>query len=160
MITKIYGIRGTVEASYLFRSGKASLRANFKDGILDPGRERPATLVTSNPVAQLIIEHQPLFANGDIFIVSTSVSEAKLTAGSNEAKKKTSSSAPVSDREAANSVTVEENGVKTFDKVKSVGQAVNVLMNLGATADKLTTPTDVITTAADMNVSFPNLKLK
>lgn len=159
MTTKVYGIDGVVEASHLFTSGKVKLRAQFKDGIVDPGRERPATLTTRDPVIQLIIEHQPMFKNGNIRIVSSTVEETMdvASAATKGKKKKVESS---TDREAANSVSINEDGSKVYDKVTNIGQAVNVLMDLGATADQLTSPTDALAAAAKLNVTFPNLKLK
>ena len=157
MTTKVYGIDGVVEASYLFVSGKTKLRAQFKDGIVDAGRERPATLITRDSLVQLIIEHQPLFVNGNIRIVSQTVEQLTETEPAKGKKKKVDKS---TDREAVNSVTVEEDGTKVYDRVTNIGQVVNVLMDLGATADQLTSPTDALTTAAKMNVTFPNLKLK
>lgn len=160
MTTKVYGIDGIVEASYLFTSGKAKLRAEFKDGIVDEGRQRPATLTTKNPLVQIIIEHQPLFKNGNIRIVSAVVentADVSAPAGKGKGKKKVETS---TDREAANSVTVAEDGSKVYDMVTNIGQAVNVLMDLGATADQLTSPTDALAVAAKLNVTFPNLKLK
>ena len=159
MTTKVYGIDGIVEASYLFTSGKAKLRAEFKDGIVDEGRQRPATLTTKNPLVQIIIEHQPLFKNGNIRIVSSVVENTADTAPATKGKgkKKVETS---TDREAANSVSVAEDGSKVYDMVTNIGQAVNVLMDLGATADQLTSPTDALAVAAKLNVTFPNLKLK
>jgi len=157
MLTKVYGIDGVVEASYLFVSGKTKLRAQFKDGIVDAGRERPATLITRDPVVQLIIEHQPLFVNGNIRIVSTTVEQLSDTEPEKKSRKKVEKS---TDREAVNSVSIEDDGTKVYDKVTNIGQAVNVLMDLGAKADQLTSPTDALATAAKLNVTFPNLKLK
>ena len=160
MTTKVYGIDGIVEASYLFTSGKAKLRAEFKDGIVDEGRQRPATLTTKNPLVQIIIEHQPLFKNGNIRIVSAVVentADVSAPAGKGKGKKKVETS---TDREAVNSVSVAEDGSKVYDMVTNIGQAVNVLMDLGATADQLTSPTDALAVAAKLNVTFPNLKLK
>lgn len=157
MMTKVYGIDGVVEASYLFVSGKTKLRAQFKDGIVDAGRARPATLTTRNPVVQLIVEHQPLFKNGNIRIVSQTVEPMTETPAEKKGKKKVETS---TDREAVNSVTIEDDGTKVYDRVTNIGQAVNVLMDLGAKADQLTSPTDALATAAKLNVTFPNLKLK
>ncbi len=157
MVTKVYGIDGVVEASYLFVSGKTKLRAQFKDGIVDTGRERPATLTTRDSVVQLIIEHQPLFKNGNIRIVSSTIGQLSDSEPEKKSRKKVDKS---TDREAVNSVSINDDGTKVYDKVTNIGQAVNVLMDLGAKADQLTSPTDALATAAKLNVAFPNLKLK
>lgn len=158
MTTKVYGIDGVVEASYLFVAGKAKIRANFKDGVVDEARKRPATLTTKDPRVQIVIEHQPLFKNGNIRLVSSTIEQVVETA--EEKKNKKAKVETSTDREAANSITIKEDGTKVYDKVTNIGQAVNVLMDLGVTADKLTSPTDALTAAAKMNVTFPNLKLK
>ena len=158
MVTKVYGIDGVVEASYIFVAGKAKLRAQFKDGIVDAGRERPATLITRDPVVQLIIEHQPLFKNGNIRIVSMSVEQITETPEEKKGRKKRITES--TDREAVHSVSVNEDGSKVYDRVTNIGQAVNVLMELGATADQLTSHTDALATAGKMGVTFPNLSLK
>ena len=158
MTTKVYGIDNVVEASYLFTAGKARIRANFRDGVVDEARKRPATLTTQNPIVQIVIEHQPLFKNGNIRLISSTVEQTVETPEEKKAKKAKVETS--TDREASNSVSIKDDGTKVYDKVTNIGQAVNVLLDLGVTADKLTTPTDALTAASKLNVTFPNLKLK
>lgn len=148
-MTKTYGINKVVEASYIFPAMKGRLRANFSGGVLDPKRKRPATLTTKNPVVMLIIEHSDMFRSGKIFIVAQSDDpKPAKPAPKKETKKKSKPD------------KVAEDGRKVYEDVTSIGDAVSVLMALGANAAELQDKDTLLETASQLNVSFPNLKLK
>lgn len=149
-MTKTYALRGdTVDATYIFQTGKAKIRAHFQGGVPDERRRRPATLTTTNQIAMVVIEQSPKFKSGEIYILSQVADERdrdiKKAPKLKEAKK------------AAKPKEVEE---RVYPDATSLGQAVNILTDLGAGAENLMTPTDVLDTAAKMKVSFPNLSLK
>lgn len=149
-MTKTYGIDNVVEASYLFPAMKGHLRANFSGGVLDERRKRPATLTTQNPVAMLVLERTEMFKEGRIYIVAQT-DEPKIekpAAAKKEPKKK-----PKADK-------VTDDGRKVYENVTSVGDAVSVLLDLGAKAASLQDTDTMLETASQLNVSFPNLKLK
>lgn len=162
MVTKTYGIDGVVEFSFLFRAGKGTLRAEFSGGVLDPKRKRPAVLTTSNMVAQLIIENSTPFKFGQIYLINTSVIADKISAKeAKELKVKYGKAPKATDKTAVTSVKInEETGMKIYDKVTTIGEAVNVLVELGATAESLKDVESVLITAGELSVNFPNLSLK
>lgn len=151
-MTKTYGINGIVEASYLFPAMKGHLRANFSGGVLDERRMRPATLTTKNPVAMLIIEHTEMFKSGRIFIVAQSEEPTTPKEVEAAAKKVTKK------KTKADKVT--DDGRKVYEDVTSIGDAVTVLLELGAKAAALQDKETLMETASQLNVSFPNLKIK
>ena len=149
MKTKTYALRGdTVDATYIFRTGKAKVRAHFQGGVPDERRRRPATLTTSDQVAMLVIEASPMFASGAIYVLADSSDEGERERSEKAAKAAKKAAKPKKDEE------------RSYPDATSLGQAVNILTDLGASAEGLLTPADVLTTAAQMKVSFPNLSLK
>lgn len=152
-MTKTYAINGIVEASYLFKAGQGSVRAEFTGGVIDERRFRPATMTTKNNIAMLVIENSDMFKNGTIFIAAQS-EDAKPMAISETAKKdKAKKDKPKADK-------VKEDGRKVFEAVNSLGDAVNILLDLGVKAASLQDTASVLQVAGEMNISFPNLKLK
>lgn len=149
-MTKTYGINNVVEASYLFPAMKGHLRANFTGGVIDERRGRPATLTTKNQVAMFIIENSEMYRSGKIFIVAQvdDPIPEKPVAAKKETKKKSKPD------------KVAEDGRKIYEDVESIGDAVSVLMALGANAAELQDKATLLETANQLNVSFPNLKLK
>lgn len=152
MTTKTYALRGdTVDATYIFKAGKTKVRAHFQGGVPDERRRRPATLTTSNQVAMVVIEQTPMFKSGAIYILSQNIDE-----GERDRMKPAAAPAPAKETKKS-SKKVEE---KSYPDATSLGQAVNILTDLGANAEDLLTPAAVLETAAQMKVSFPNLSLK
>ena len=149
MKTKTYALRGdTVDATYIFRTGKAKVRAHFQGGVPDERRRRPATLTTTNQIAMVVIEASQMFKSGAIYVLSESVDE-----GEKEKMEKVA-------KTAKKTAKPKEEEKKVYPDATSLGQAVNILTDLGASAENLMTPVDVLNTAAQMKVSFPNLSLK
>lgn len=153
-MTKTYGINGIVEASFLFPAGQGHLRAEFNGGILDEKRTRPATMTTTNQVAMLIIENSDMYRLGQIFIVAKSEDAPSMAAPVETEEKK----AEKAKRTKADAI--KEDGRKVYESVTTLGDAVNILMDLGAKAAGVADAATALETAAAMNVSFPNLKLK
>ena len=149
MKTKTYALRGdTVDATYIFQTGKAKVRAHFQGGVPDERRRRPATLTTTNQIAMVVIEASPMFKSGAIYVLSESIDEGEKEKMEKVAKAAKKAAKPKEDKE------------KVYPDATSLGQAVNILTDLGASAENLMTPADVLNTAAQMKVSFPNLSLK
>ena len=130
------------------KTGKAKVRAHFQGGVPDERRRRPATLTTSDQVAMLVIEASPMFASGAIYVLADSSDEGERERSEKAAKAAKKAAKPKKDEE------------RSYPDATSLGQAVNILTDLGASAEGLLTPADVLTTAAQMKVSFPNLSLK
>ena len=149
MKTKTYALRGdTVDATYIFKLGKAKVRAHFQGGVPDERRRRPATLTTADQVAMLVIEDSPLFKSGQIYILSQTIDEGEKEKAAEKSQKKPQKVAKPKDEE------------KSYPDATSLGQAVNILTDLGASAEELLSVADVLEAAAKMKVSFPNLSLK
>lgn len=149
MKTKTYALRGdTVDATYIFRTGKAKVRAHFQGGVPDERRRRPATLTTTNQIAMVVIEASQMFKSGAIYVLSESVDEGEKEKMEKVAKTAKKAAKPTEEKK------------KVYPDATSLGQAVNILTDLGASAENLMTPADVLNTAAQMKVSFPNLSLK
>ena len=184
VLTKTYGIKNTVETSLLFKAGNSTVRANFSGGVLDPKRNRPATLTTSNQIAQTVIENSGMFLSGRIFLVSSSGAPAKrevkredtqfnktesvhlaeepkiepLKKQPNRFKTKAEKAAEEAAKAAAEAASDADGN--TYPDVKTIGDAVNVLLDLGVKAGELKTEMDVLGAAKDKGVIFPNLSLK
>lgn len=153
-MTKTYAINGIVEASYLFKAGQGSVRAEFTGGVIDERRFRPATMTTKNNIAMLVIENSDMFKNGTIFIAAQSEDAKPMAIAENAQKDKTEKKKnPKADK-------VKDDGRKVFESVNSLGDAVNVLLDLGVKAAALQDMASILQVAGEMNISFPNLKLK
>lgn len=157
-MTKIYGIPGVLSVSELFyfNNGRGSLRVNFEGGIPDDKNNLPATYTTDNEFVQKVIEDSPRFgltvfrynAKGKIIDVAELNREIEATknamkAGKAAAPKKSS---PIN--------------AKVYEEVETLGQATEVLMELGCPPAELNGPDAVLTAMAVYRASFPNLKLK
>lgn len=151
MITKTYALRADIiDATYIFKAGKAKVRAHFQGGVLDERRRRPATLTTQDQIAMVIIEGTPEFKGGLIYILS-------------EANDGSDVRVAVKDKVAKNPKTKKEEKKETkkdYPDVTTIGQAVNILSDLGAEAADLLSNMSILETAARMGVTFPNLSLK
>lgn len=155
---RTYGIPNIIQASYLFKlnDGAASLRVVFKNGIIDPSMGKPATYKTDNEAIQRIIEDSPLFgkeifcydANGKKYVPKREKPVAETPAPVNKGGRPKKNAEP------------EEPKDKVFPEVRTIGEAAETLLSLGATAGQLKGTNGIIDTMLELGVVFPNLSLK
>lgn len=153
---RTYGIPNIIQASHLFKlnDGAASLRVVFKNGIIDPSMGKPATFKTDDEAIQRIIEDSPLFGkeifcydgNGKRFIPKHEKPVAAAPASKGGRSKK--------------NAEPEEPKDKVFPEVRTIGEAAETLLSLGATAGQLKGTNGIIDTMLEFGVVFPNLSLK
>lgn len=158
---RTYGIPNIIQASHLFRlnDGAAVLRVDFKNGIIDPSAGKPATFRTDNEAVQRIIEDSPLFGK-EIFCYDGNGKKVKINrpapaepAPVKKAGRPAKQAAPESKPET----TLPDN---VYPNVKTIGDATEQLLALGATASQLKGMDGLLDTMAAMGVVFPNLSLK
>ena len=162
MAIKTYGVNGKTAVCWPLSNptGDVKFIATFRNGCLDERQKRPATCIVANPVDQLIIENHPLFKQGVIKLLSVSgTSETAKTAEiNNEVKKvRERKGAKTSDRSVVSSALRDEaTGFTTYPEVKTLGDATNVLLSLGVNMTDLRGEEDILRTATDMKLTFPN----
>lgn len=154
--TRVYGIPRLIESReiFFFNKGLGKLTVTFTGGVPDPKFNIPATYSTSNPVEQAIIEQSSQFGkrvfrygpNGNVITKSTfdfSLDpEGEVSKGVNLKKIK----------------KIEER-TKIYENVETIGEATEVLLDLGCPADELGGTEAIIAAMVKMKVTFPNLKL-
>lgn len=141
-------MRNTKECVLKLQRGKATIVCPFTRGNLQSKEPIPATYTTSNEVIQGILETSPMFANGKVFIVAEypEASDAPVVEVKAEPKK-------------AKAAKSEPRKARTVESVKTFGDAVTMLMTEnGVVASDLTSLDSVLKKAAELNISFPNLK--
>lgn len=153
---RTYGIPRMVEAReiFLFNKGIGKLRIRFSGGIPDPKYQIPATYSTADPFEQLVIEHSKQFgntvfrydANGNIINSAPFEPEVDKTPAEPKLDKR---------RRVAPSV----DDTKSYPLVETLGDATEVLLELGVPASELNGQEAVIAAMVRCKVSFPNLKL-
>lgn len=143
---KVYKINGKTEVHEIFSSpsGKTKYKVTFAKGNLDPKNRVPARYTTDNAIIQDVIESSPKF-NRIIFLekVYDDVAKAEPVAA-----------APVKKAKA-----VKEPKMKVKEDVKTVADAVTVLIEEGASASAIDgTVEGALRVAKGLGISFPNLK--
>lgn len=160
MVNKTYGVDGKTAVRWPLKNptGEVTFVATFRNGCLDEKQKRPATLSTTDPVAQLIIENHRLFKIGVIRLISTSgVAEPMKTAEVNAEVKKSAGRKKNSDRTVvSNAIKDEASGLITYPDVKTIGDVTNVLLTLGVSMADLRDEDAILKAAADMKLHFPN----
>lgn len=143
-LVKTYGIPRVVQSHELipYNNGKGHITIDFTGGIPDEKYKIPATYSTASEFEQMVIELSPLF-NTKIFRYDPNgkiiTSPSKIAGGLKRGSK------PLDE-------------TKTYKDVENLGQATEVLLELGAKADELTSTESIVSTMMKMGVSFPNLK--
>lgn len=161
--TRTYGIPKVVESVELFsfNNGRGHLRIRFANGIPDPKFKIPATYTTDSPFEQLVIEASPQFGRrifrygpkGEIInsSVESIVNETKEVMASTDAAKEKNAKLKGKASSAATAV---------YKDVETIGQATEILLDLGVKADELGSPEAIVSAMMRMKVSFPNLKFE
>lgn len=142
---KTYGMRGISECVLRLEIGKASITCNFTNGNLQSRQPIPAQYTTANPIVQHAIESCEKYKSGKIFVVSEYTTEPEPEAEPVEEK-------PKKKAKVAKTTRVMEN-------VRTYGDAMTALMtesevNVGELKDI----NDCLAKAAELGISFPNLK--
>jgi hypothetical protein len=148
-MTKKYGMRGVCEYVLRIPCGKATIVCNFTNGNLQSRQPIPASMTTSNPIVQRVIEASEKFKNKKIFIMAeykdsepAPVVETKVETQKINIKKA---------RKAAKSLNVMED-------VATHADAVSALMAEGADISELKDVEACLRKAEELGISFPNLK--
>lgn len=156
-MTKTYGIPRVIESSELFTFNKdKKIRVMFTGGITDPKYNIPATFVTDDEFLQIVIESSPAFGKRIFRYLENGKIVKERTAGTEvvtPVKKNVTKAAKVAEEYA-----IPQN--KTFEGVKTLGDATEVLLQLGASADELNGEDAILSCAIKNKVAFPNLSLK
>lgn len=152
--TRTYGIPRVIESReiFTFNNGHGKLPIVFTGGVPDPKYQIPATYSTANQLEQMIIEQSTQFGN-KVF---------RYGMNGEIISKSTFDFAPSGDTEIAKGVKASkvkkiDDKTKVYDRVETVGQATEVLLDLGCPADELNGNEAVLTAMMKMKVSFPNL---
>lgn len=161
--TRTYGIPKIVESMELFsfNNGRGTLRIRFANGIPDPKFKIPATYTTDSPFEQLVIEASPQFGRrifrygpkGEIIRSSVEdiVKETREVMASTDAAKEKNAKLKKNKTAASTSV---------YNDVETIGQATEILLDLGVKADELGSPEAIVSAMMREHVSFPNLKFE
>lgn len=154
---RTYGIPGIIESQEIFpyNNGLGKLKVRFRGGIVDPKYDIPATYSTDNEFEQLVIESSVQFgtkvyrygANGQIISSTPIVAETPTVRSSGKKTQNIASS-------------IDADTTTEYPNVETLGDATEVLMELGVDASDLSGKAAVLAAMVQKKVSFPNLKLK
>lgn len=145
---KKYGIKGISECVLRLPVGNTVVVCNFTNGDLQSREPIPASYTTSNPIVQHVIESCDKFKNGKIYIMAEY--------GDDPAPAETPAAAPKAKAKASKKI---EREPRVMENVKTYGDAMTVLMTEnGVNLGELKSVEDCIAKAAELGISFPNLK--
>lgn len=155
-MTKTYGIPKVLSVSELiyFNNGRGSIRVNFEGGIPDDKNDIPATFVTDNEVIQQILEKSPKF--GKVYFRYNS--KGKIIK-MEDLETETSATAKTT-RTALTKKVASPADATVYEDVETLGQATEVLLELGCPAGELNGPDAILTAMKVYRAKFPNLKVK
>lgn len=141
-------MNGVSECVFRVPVGKTTIVCTFTDGNLQSRVPAPATFATENPIIQTVIESCDMFRNNKIFLMSVS-GEVEVT---EEVAEETKTPAKKTKKAEAKKTRV-------IESVKTFGDAVTTLMTENdVVASDLADMESVIRKAAELGISFPNLK--
>ncbi len=149
-MTKIYAIYGVEEAVYNLNMGKVSVRCEFVKGFVDGTRNYPAKLQTNNPIVQIVIENSPLFNNKIFLLEEFSNSDASQKRENSKNRKKESLK--------KDDAKDKDEDMTDYPDIVTLGDAMNVLKSLGASASEMRNKEKVLSLAQEYRVTFSNLK--
>lgn len=161
MVTKTYGVDGFTMVHWKLSNptGDVTINATFRNGCLDEKQKRPATLIVTDPVDQLIIENHRLFKIGRIRLIATS-GEPEVVKPAEVAKKTKEAAGrkgKVSERTVVNTAVKDEaTGMTAYPEAKTIGDVTNILLSLGVKMDELRDEDSILKAAGDMKLYFPN----
>ena len=152
---KVYKINGKTEVHLVLESpsGKTKYKIAFTKGNLDPKMLAPATYSTNNPVIQDVIERSNLF--GKLIFVEKVYGDATPTSTPTS----TPVSAPASKKGKGKTAETKGSELKVMEDVKTIADAVAVLIAEGASASDIDgSVAGANKLAKSLGISFPNLK--
>ena len=152
---KTYGMRNTKECVLKIQKGKATIVCPFTNGNLQLKEPIPASFTTTNPVVQGVLEAHPMFQSGKIYLIATYVETAvEEPAPGVKAEPKAKSG-----KGKAAKAEAEAKKERVIENVKTFGDAVTALMmESDVAASDLTSVESVVRKAAELGITFPNLK--
>ena len=154
---KVYKINGKTEVHLVLESpsGKTKYKIAFTKGNLDPKMLAPATYSTNNPVIQDVIERSNLF--GKLIFIEKVYGDATPTPTPVSAPAATS--VPASKKGKGKTAETKGSELKVMEDVKTIADAVAVLIAEGASASDIDgSVAGANKLAKSLGISFPNLK--
>ena len=151
---KVYKINGKTEVHLVLESpsGKTKYKIAFTKGNLDPKMLAPATYSTNNPVIQDVIERSNLF--GKVIFVEKVYGDA--TPAPTLVSAPAATSAP---KKGKGKAAEEKTSMNVMEDVKTIADAVTVLIAEGASAADIDGSVNgAKKVAKNYGISFPNLK--
>lgn len=152
---KVYKINGKTEVHLVLESpsGKTKYKIAFTKGNLDPKMLAPATYSTNNPVIQDVIERSNLF--GKVIFIEKVYGEAAPAPAPTSAP----AVAPAPKKGKAKAGESKAPELKVMEEVKTIADAVTVLIAEGASASDIDgSVAGALKVAKGFGISFPNLK--
>lgn len=156
---KVYKINGKTEVHEVFTSpsGKTKYKVAFTKGNLDPKNRVPARFSTDSPIIQAVIENSPKF-NRVIFLEKVYGNVAPASAPVMNVAP-AAASAPVSKKGKGKTAETKGSELKVMEDVKTIADAVAVLIAEGASASDIDgSVAGANKLAKSLGISFPNLK--
>lgn len=161
MASKIYAIDGKTTVSLLFGLGKAKpFRAEFVGGRPDLDGKHPATYIAKSVGQEIAIEHSPAFHSGEVYLYRDL---SKAVPAGRSARTIQMGAVPV---EETGQITeqvapaYEPSGeMEEREDITTREDAVALLKSLGVKATALRSNEGILRSAAQRNISFPNLSL-
>ena len=156
---KVYKINGKTEVHEVFTSpsGKTKYKVAFTKGNLDPKNRVPARFSTDSPIIQAVIENSPKF-NRVIFLEKVYGNVAPAPAPVMNVAS-AAASAPASKKGKGKAAETKGSELKVMEDVKTIADAVAVLIAEGASASDIDgSVAGANKLAKSLGISFPNLK--
>lgn len=152
---KTYGMMGVSESVLRLPVGKTTVIATFTDGNLQSRVPTPATCTTENIIAQVAIESCEMFANKKIFLISVSGEESEVESVVEPEVEDKTATTP----KKTKTTKTDTKKTRVMADVKTFGDAVTALMTENeVSASDLVDVASVVRKAAELGISFPNLK--
>ena len=143
-------MRNTKECVLKLQRGKTTVVCPFTKGNLQSREPIPASYTTSNEIIQGVLETSPLFLGGRVFIMAEYPETRNFAKDEVVVETKT---------EAKKGKKAESRKARVMENVKTFGDAVTTLMTEnGVMASDLVDLDSVLRKAAELGISFPNLK--
>lgn len=148
---KVYKINGKTESHEVFQMGKTTFKVTFSKGNLDPKNRVPAKFATDSKVLQVVIESSPKF--GTTIFLDKVYGEVAATAAPAPA------AAPAPKKGKTKAGEPKGSELKVMEEVKTIADAVTVLIAEGASASDIDgSVAGALKVAKGFGISFPNLK--
>lgn len=153
---RTYGIPHAIEVHEIFtyNGGIGKLHVRFRGGVVDPKYNIPATYSTSSEFEQLVIEGSSQFG---VKVFRYGPKGEQIATSTCAVKR--DEDIKVKQPPHIKS-TIEVDSTKEYPNVETLGEATEVLMELGVDASELGGKNAILAAMVQQKVSFPNLKVK